>query len=330
MVRSRSSGHLKHVPKAQCGVLREDMGQNFDPAEIVRPTMLEKKISAWVRHFDPGHCNFAVSQGGDAQSAFVIEVHTEEIGHAVPLGDGNMSVQKTHRMVNEPKISARYLADFMAATELGRRTIVRKCKFQSIARVVQHDEAKATVSKFLREGDGDVVALTDRAKVLRNRMADTEFERDVLDHNADYIDRFAEIFPKLELPAAEFLPPGKASPLELNGVKVTNDIRFRLRRVTKTNKVRIGGAALRYAKSRKLSEEAASWQSSFMLGYLHATNIEPAAEPEPQLCLTIDAAGGVSHPAPSDAISRFNNMKAACATIAEWWPNIQPPKDAVF
>ena len=241
-----------------------------------------------------------------------------------------MPAQKTHRMVNEPKISARYLADFMAASERGRRTIVRGCKYQPIARLVQHDEAKSTVSKFLREKDSNTATLTDKAQSLRNRMADSDFDRDLLDHNADYIDRFAEVFPNLALPNVEFHPPGKSPPIELSGVKITTEMQFRLRRLTKTNKIRVGGAAFRYAKGKSLLPEVANWQSAFMLGYLHQTGTEPEAEAEGQLCLTIDMAGGVCHPAPTDAVNRFNNMEAACATISEWWPNITAPEGAVF
>jgi hypothetical protein len=241
-----------------------------------------------------------------------------------------MPAQKTHRMVNEPKISARYLADFMAASDVRRRSIVRGCKYQPIARLVQHDEAKSTISKFLRDGDTNTATLTDKAQSLRNRMADSDFDQDLLDHNADYIDRFAEVFPDLALPNVEFHPPGKALPIDLNGVKVTTEMQFRLRRFTKTNKIRVGGAAFRYAKGKSLSPEIANWQSAFMLGYLHQTGTEPEAEAEGRLCLTIDTAGGVCHPAPSDAVSRFNNMEAACATISEWWPNITAPEGAIF
>lgn len=241
-----------------------------------------------------------------------------------------MPIQKTHRMVNEPKISARYLADFMAASERGRRTLLRGCKYRPIARLVQHDEAKSTISKFLREGDGNTVTLTEKAQTLRNRMADSDFDRDLLDHNADYIDRFAEVFPDMELPSVEFHPPGKAPSIELNGVKVTTEIQFRLRRLTKTNKIRVGGAAFRYAKGKPIPAEVANWQSAFMLGYLHQTGTEPEAEAEGQLCLTIDVAGGVCHAAPTDAVTRFNNMEAACATISEWWSNIAAPEGAVF
>lgn len=241
-----------------------------------------------------------------------------------------MFTKKTHRMVKEPRISARYLSDFMAASERGRRSIVRGCKYQPIARLVQHNEAKSTVSNFLRDGEDDTATLTQKALTLRNMMADSDFDRDLLDHNADYIDRFASIYPDLVLPKADFLPPGKAPAINLNGVKVTTDLQFRLRRLTKTNKIRVGGAAFRYAKGKPLAAEVACWQSAFMLGYLHATGTEPEAEAEGQLCITIDAVGGVCHRAPTDAQSRFNNMEAACATISEWWPAITPPDGAIF
>ena len=242
-----------------------------------------------------------------------------------------MSEHLTHREVKDPKISARYLAEFMAASERVARTILRGCKYQSIARVVQHDEAKISVAKFVRDGETDTAVLSEKAQSLRDRMADTDFDRDVLDHNADYIDRFADVVEKLALPDAERLVPGKSIPIKLHGVTVTNEIHFRLRRLTKTNKVRVGAASFRYAKGKTLPEEVAHWQSAFMFGYLsQAGMIEEEAEPERKLCLTIDAYAGMCHSAPSDAVSRFSNMGAACATIAEWWPNIQPPPNAKF
>src|ERR1019366_6730326 len=35
-------------------------------------------------------------------------------------------------------------------------------------------------------------------------------------------------------------------------------------------------------------------------------------------------------PAPSDSVSRFREMEAACATIAERWQNIEPPAGAIL
>jgi hypothetical protein len=237
---------------------------------------------------------------------------------------------KTHREVKNPQISARYLADFMAATETAKRTIVRGCKYQPIARVVQHNEAKAAVAKFLRDGLVETALLNGFALQLRERLADNDFDRDLYDHNADYVDRFAEVFPSLEMPVADLLAPGKVVALELNGTKVTADLSLRLRRLTKTNKVRVGAAMLRYAKGKVLPPAVAEWQSAFIHGYLNAIGLEPATEPELKLCLTVDAYSGKAHPAPTDSVQRFKHMQAACKTIAERWPNIDPPPKAVL
>lgn len=238
--------------------------------------------------------------------------------------------KKTHRLVKNPQISSRYLADYMAATEIGRRNILTACKYQAIARVVQHDEAKQTISKFFRAENPSIDDLTVAAQELRLRMADSEFDRDVFDHNADYLDRFAESVPLVELPDAEILAPGQTPKIEIGGVNVSTEILFRLRRVTKTNKVKVGAASFRYAKGKVLKPEIAAWQSALLLNYLAITNTEEGDEPEAKLCVTIDAYSGKTCQAPTDSVSRFKNMQAACVAISERWENIKPPANAVF
>lgn len=241
-----------------------------------------------------------------------------------------METKQTHREAKRPQVSARYLADYMAASETARRTIIRGCKYQPIARVVQHDEARTAISHFVCAGGSDPAALATRARLLRERMTDDDFERDVLDHNADYLDRFASVVGKVALPDAERMVPGRRSAIELNGLKVTVDLHFRFRRLTKTNKVRIGGGMLRYAKGRALPDETGAWQSAFLHGYLDAARLDTSETVEPKLCVTLDAYAGTCHLAPSDAVRRFKNIEAACASIAERWSNIQPPPNAVL
>lgn len=210
-----------------------------------------------------------------------------------------MPEQKTHRVVKNPQMSARHLADYMAASDRAARTIIRNCKYQPIARVVQHDEAKAAVSKFIRDGEsGDKAYLSEKVDALRQRLADSDFDRDLYDHNADYIERFSKVSEQLVLPDAEILAPGKCAAIDMKGVRVTADIQFRLRRLTKTNKIRVGAGMLRYAKGKPLPVAVAAWQSAFLFGYLHELLPEDGAEPERKLCLTVDAYEGVGYPAP--------------------------------
>jgi uncharacterized protein YqiB (DUF1249 family) len=51
--------------------------------------------------------------------------------------------KKTHTEVKQPQISIPRLADYMAASEQGKRTIAQSCKYRSTVRVTQHNEAKA-------------------------------------------------------------------------------------------------------------------------------------------------------------------------------------------
>jgi hypothetical protein len=241
-----------------------------------------------------------------------------------------MPDQNTHREVKVPQISLRYLADYMAGSSQARRTIVRNCKYQSLARVVQHGAAKAAVARFIRTGMGDIASLTAAAQQLRDRMADSEFDRDVLDHNADYIDRFSKVHASLALPEADLLAPGPRLSTTIQGTKINAEFHVRLRRLTRSNKIKVGAAALRYLKNSTLSLAVAEWESAIIFGLLGITGGEAGAEPELKLCLTIDAHSGIAHSAPTNSISRFHNAEAECASIAERWNNIQPPPGAVL
>lgn len=224
----------------------------------------------------------------------------------------------------------RYLADFMGASKRGERAILQASKYRPIARVIQHADARAIVGKFIRDSETDLGWLHEEAERLRNRLADDDFERELYDNNADYVTRFAEVHQLLNMPKAEISVPGPRQAMNIHGVTVTVDLSLRLRRRTKTNKVRQGAAMLRYAKGKRLSPTVGAWQSAFLLGFIRDTSAEQEIEPERQLCLTIDAFAGVCHAAPGDSVNRYHNMKAACQSIAEQWPNIKPPVGAVL
>lgn len=238
--------------------------------------------------------------------------------------------KKTHRMVKEPQISGRFLADYMAASDIRRRSILQACKYPPIARVIQHNEAKLQIGKFLRSGADDPAPLKDEASRLRNRMADDDFDRDLFDHNADYLDRFAKVSAIVDIPKAERFAPGQCPAVEREGVKITADVLMRLRRLTPTNKVRIGLVAIRYAKGTPLKADLAEWQSAFLYGYVGYLDQEEGADPDRKLCITVDGYSGTCTPAPTNVVTRLKNMDAACAGIAERWDNIAPPKKAVL
>lgn len=236
----------------------------------------------------------------------------------------------THREVKVPTVSARFLADYMAASETGKRSIIMGCKYQTAARIMQHDEARMAVGKFIRSGAADTRTLLAKADELRKRLADTDFDRSNLDTNADFIARFAAVSGDFALPAAEISAPGYVAAFTLSGVKINPQLVLRLRRVTRTNKVLVGAGALRYAKGAPLKEDVALWQSAFLAGWLKETTPEDEGTSDIKLCVTIDAYSGRAFTAPTDSVSRYKNMASACISITERWPNIKPPKGAVL
>ncbi len=240
-----------------------------------------------------------------------------------------MMQKATHRLVRRPKMTGRHVADYMAGSERARRTIVRDSKYRPIARLIQHERAKTAISAFLRDERTDCDILTQEAAKLRSQMTDTDFEREVLDNNADYIDAFVEAFPRIELPDAQRMAVEPDMRLTLSGVEVNPDIRFALQRTTRTNRVRTGFVALRYAKGRPLSKDSAYWQSSLLFGCRVRADDGNEAEPEAKLCVTIDALTGLAYPTDGKALSSFRNIEAAMLSIAERWNSVEPPEGAV-
>ncbi len=86
----------------------------------------------------------------------------------------------------------------------------------------------------------------------------------------------------------------------------------------------------RYAKGKALLPAVGEYQSAAAFGLLKEYAPEDGAEIDKAICVTLDAFTGELYPAPGSAVTMLANMKAACQTIAERWPNIKPPKGAVL
>ena len=196
---------------------------------------------------------------------------------------------------------------------------------------MQHDEARKAVGRYFWDPVVDAGWLCSEAERVRRKLSDSDFETQKNEVNADFITRFADVLGGVELPkGAEVEKPGRPTSLTVAGVRVNTQIAFRVTRRTKTNEVRVGAGALRYSKGRPLPVDVGEWQAAFLHGYLARAHEVPSEKAEPKLCVVVDAYVGVCISAPSNSVSRYLNMEAACATIAEQWPNIAPPKGAIF
>ncbi len=175
-------------------------------------------------------------------------------------------------------------------------------------------------------------ALAAKAESLRSGLAGSDFDNEVAEHNADYIDRFLEKKPVFPSKAQEVLKAGKMPALDLDGFTLSFSPDLVLKRVNKNNTPKMGVMFLRYAKGKALSGEVACWQGAISMGYL-TTKLQQGLgdiDAERDLCAAIDVWTGQCHLAPGNAVYRFKEVRAACAGIVERWDNIQPPEGAIY
>lgn len=100
--------------------------------------------------------------------------------------------------------------------------------------------------------------------------------------------------------------------------------------MTRTNKPKSGAVFFRYAKGKSLNVKAAEYQSAFIFSYLSKFPFQEGATPDPKLCITFDVYAPATHEAPGNAIYLYKEIAAVCAGIAERWPAIRPPPNAVL
>jgi len=237
--------------------------------------------------------------------------------------------KQTHREVKYPRMSDNKLSDYMNASEQVRRGILQSCKYQRKTAVIQHREAKKIIAESMTNGKLDIVTLKHKLEIFEGRITDTQFEEDVKQHNIDYVNNVLRMgFSGLS--GSDFQRTTKSRKLDFNGTEISFFPEMLVTRTNARNNRKIGALNFRYSKSAKLPDETAMYQSALMFGALKVDPFEPEASPEHALCQTLDGFNGKVYCAPTNAIYLYNEMKAACGSVAMQWPNIEPPKSAVL
>lgn len=236
---------------------------------------------------------------------------------------------KTHREVKTPRLSDNKLADYMAASEQARRGILRSCKYQPRAAVIQHQDARKMIADSIVNGKFDPAALEKKIAMYEGKITDTEFEADVKQHNIDYMKSALEMGAD-GIKGQDFARCKTQHKLDFNGTEISFFPDVLVARTNQRNNRKIGAINFRYSRSAKLSVKVAEWQSALIFGVLRDHPFEEESTPELALCQTYDGFNGKLYAAPSKSIYMYNEMQAACAAIAQQWPKIEPPANAVL
>lgn len=236
---------------------------------------------------------------------------------------------KTHREIKDPRLSDNKLADYMGASEQRKRSILQSCKYQRIAAVIQHHDARKMIADSMTSGNIDVKMLTEKLEIYEGKITDTDHEEEVKAHNIDYVKSVLSMGSP-QVNGSEFTKCQSNKKVDMNGTMISFFPELLVTRTNKRNNRKIGAINFRYSKSAKLPENVAEYQSALMFGVLRDEPFEAESTPEHALCQTFDAFNGKLYQAPSNSIYLFNEMKAACAGISQQWQNIPTPKGAVL
>lgn len=239
-------------------------------------------------------------------------------------------MKKTHRATPSPAIMLKDLADYMAASNQARRSIVASAKYTPVARLLHYKMARSIISGHVLSGNPLPGGLSDQAQAVRERLADTDFDAQLHALNGDYIDAFASQAAGFDFSGFSVAPPRQEVTPTYNGTRIRFSPDLLTHRTTQKNTQKVGAIMYRYAKGKAVSEEAACWQTAFMFGYFTDEPFIEEAKPERKLCLVLCAVSGKTYEAPSNSTYRFNEMKAVCRDIAERWPSVEPPSGAVL
>lgn len=242
-----------------------------------------------------------------------------------------MTEKPTHRLQATPLMRAQDMAEYMVASDIAKRSVIRRCKYRPLARVVQHREARSSISAWLREGTDDTKLLSAEADRIRNKLSDSDFDDEVNEHNAGYIEAFREVCGDLAIPACDMQAPLQKMELTFSGLRVRYSPDLLLRNVNSRNVAKSGALFLLYSKGKNAKEEEANYLNAFSFGYLSGSDVQgDLGEAERKLCISVCAYSGQIFSAPGNAVTRFKNMQAAGATIADIWGAISPPPKAIL
>ena len=195
---------------------------------------------------------------------------------------------------------------------------------------MQHTIAKKTLADHVEDGNPLPGDLSEKADQIRDMLADTDFDQNKFDQNADYVQSFADVSEDFDLSGMELVSSGQSFDRPFNGTEVKFRPDLLVSRTTKANTQKLGSAMFRYSKSGAVSEEVAGFQAAFMFGFLNEFPFIEEAKADTKLCFVLCANTGAQHRTPAKPIYKFNEMKAVCFDIAEKWGNIEPPPGAVF
>lgn len=217
-----------------------------------------------------------------------------------------------------PRISVTKLGEYLVATPLRRRAIVREQKKPRDFVVARYGDVYSAIQQFLLRGAVDTSILETAIERLYNASATTEWQEQDNALSAEALESFLDISDSIDITGCSVsLGDNDAPQMQVGGVSVSVRPEVLLSRPTPGGDVS-GVVKLYISKNLPLTDEAGRYVATTVHQYL-SDCLRPGGAPEPKSCMVVDIFGQNVFEAPRSYKRRRKDIEAACEEIARAW-----------
>jgi hypothetical protein len=240
-----------------------------------------------------------------------------------------MQIIKKYRFNRDPRLSSNQMAEYLSATPLRRRAILREAKYPATVMVIRYQDAYGPIIGYLT-GSGE--ALSDGVLGLRRRAEEedlTDFLRDNCSLCIDAIQSFQSTLANLDAGKIIFRRPSRSdTKLLISGVNISVSIDAITEEPDKHGEKSTGAAILIFSKSKNEADMASRCKAVALLVYQMLksdSKIGPTCVPE--LCMAIDVFNARIYRAGTGQKRLWKTVEISCDEVNAMWPTIKPPAD---
>ncbi|MFL5245728.1 MAG: hypothetical protein ACJ8FY_26835 [Gemmataceae bacterium] len=219
----------------------------------------------------------------------------------------------------EPRISVNKLGEYMAASAMRRRRIVREQKTPPQFMVARYTEANEAITSFLASGARDDGILLKTIERLNDAEPKSEWDAQRLELCIEALENMLEIEDYSFLEGACGEPARSDAPkLDIAGVAISVRPEVILNVPDGATNRTVGAVKLYLGKTIPLTEEAGAYVGTLVQLYVvEALHAGEAADFKK--CGVLDVFAQRFHAAPRAYITRRREIEAACQEISRAW-----------
>ena len=221
---------------------------------------------------------------------------------------------------NAPRISVNKLGEYLTASPVRRRRIIRDQREPRPFVVNRYRQARKAIRAYLKTGGAQPELIAEMAELLEAAEPESNFAAQDARCSAEALEAFMELAEALALDDVYIERPSGPYPyLSVAGVGVSIRPDLILRGVDGRGRPFAGAIKIHIAKTHPLSEEAGAYVATLLRRYLCQTE---SVGVSPAHCMVLDVFSHRIHRAPRAFRRRMGAIEAACEEIGQRWGHV--------